>query len=437
MFTPKTRVLIVDGDAVSVEAAAALAREEQCEAGIARSLAEAESSLKQASTDLLVLESHLPDGSGLDLLERVDASRYGSVVVLTSKPCLESAVRAVTAPVVEYLVKPVHPGRLRKLFRDAKPARIIASDAQLMRTALIGQSRAIREVVATLLKVAPTNASVLLTGESGTGKELAARTLHDTSDRPGKFVAVSCGAMAAKLLAYQIPEKQRNGFSGAAPRQDGMLEQATGGTLLLDDVAELPPPFQASLLRALESSSSAQNGGGPSATAPARIIASSSRDPLQAVEEGRLREDLYYRLAEVPVHMPPLRDRGEDIVLLARVFIDRLNAFHGRHKRLAHACERELMRYLWPGNVRELRSAVQRAYLLDASDCVFVRPNERSIGVIEDSETSVVFSVGMRFAEVEKQMLLKTLAHYGNDKTATARALGISVRTVHNHLARL
>ena len=411
MFTAATRVLIVDDDLAFANAAAQLARAEECETEIATSVAEGHAALCRSHAHLLMLDLDLPDGSGLELLRRVDSARApGRVVVLTGNPTLESAVRAVAEPVTEYLLKPLCPERWRAMLQAARSAGT-ASDCQLLRTVLLGRSPAMRRLVATLLQAAPTAATVLLVGESGTGKALTARALHQASGRDAPFVAIACAALG----------------STDAPRASpgGALEQARGGTLFLDELAAMPCAQQATLARALE-------GG----TVRARIVASMSCDPHAAIREGRLREDLYYLLSEVPVRVPPLRERGDDVLLLAHAFIDRLNARSGRRKRLAPSCERELSRHPWPGNVRELMAAVNGAYVLDDGDAVRVLPAGARIGLLGETDTSMVFSVGTRLAEVQRRMLAKTLAHFGGDKSATARALGISVRTVHNQLAR-
>ncbi|TLX21986.1 sigma-54-dependent Fis family transcriptional regulator [Thermomonas fusca] len=437
MVDAMARILIVDDDPDFGECAAAFAAQQGCEVILAPTLAQAREALAQRM-DLILLDLHLPDGSGLDLLQDIDLAQQGRIVVLTGHPCLDSARRAVSEPIVEYLLKPLPAERLIAMFAHAaENAHNIASDQQLMRTGLLGRSRPLREVVATLLRIAPTDASVLLTGESGTGKELAAKTLHEASGNRGAFVALNCGAVPAELLASQLFGHERGSFTGAMNRHIGVFEQAEHGTLFLDEIAEMPPQLQVYLLRVLETGCITRVGGSDDIRVPVRVVAATNRDPLEAVAEGRLREDLYYRLADIAIHMPPLRDRDDDVLLLARAFIDRLNARYGQRKRLAPGCERTLLRHLWPGNVRELRSAVQRAYLLEPGNQVMVGPASAQQAVLRETDTSIVFSVGTTMADMERRMLLKTLSHFDNDKTAAARALGISVRTVHNHLARI
>ena len=299
---------------------------------------------------------------------------------------------------------------------------------------MVGECEALRGVQDDLAKIAPTAASVLVTGESGTGKELVARALHERSGREGAFVAVNCGAIAPDLLASHLFGHERGSFTGAATRHIGFFEQAHGGTLFLDEVADMPPALQVYLLRALESGTITRVGGVAPIGFDARMVAATNRDPMLAIDEGRLREDLFYRLADFIVVLPPLRARGDDRILLAQHFIERLNAEYGQHKKLAAGAEQVLRHYSWPGNVRQLRSAVQRAYILSDGDSVRIQAPD-GLTVPTRSDT-VSFTVGMTYAEVEQEMLLKTLARYNNDKTRTARALGVSVRTIHNQLSR-
>ncbi|MGQ4659940.1 sigma 54-interacting transcriptional regulator [Lysobacter sp. F6437] len=302
---------------------------------------------------------------------------------------------------------------------------------------MIGECDALRGVQDDLAKIAPTRASVLVTGESGTGKELVARALHRQSGRNGPFVAVNCGAIAPELLASHLFGHERGSFTGAASRHVGLFEQAHGGTLFLDEVAEMPAPLQVYLLRVLETGRLTRVGGTESIAFDARVIAATNRDPMVAIDEGRLREDLFYRLADFIVVLPPLRARGGDRLLLARHFVDRFNVEHGSRKRLAPDAPHVLHGYDWPGNVRELRSAVQRACILSDGDLVELREPARHATAGNAETGSVNFRVGMSYAEVEREMLLKTLARYDNDKTRTARALGVSVRTIHNQLGRV
>ncbi|MDX1549966.1 MAG: sigma-54 dependent transcriptional regulator [Lysobacter spongiicola] len=303
---------------------------------------------------------------------------------------------------------------------------------------LIGECDAVRGVQEDLGKIAPTEASVLITGESGTGKELVARGLHEHSGRDGGFIAVNCGGIAPDLLASHLFGHERGSFTGASTRHIGFFEQANRGTLFLDEVTEMPAALQVYLLRALETGTIMRVGGTEEIRFDARIVAATNRDPVIAIEEGILREDLFYRLADFVVELPPLRERAGDVLLLARHFLERLNAEHGTRKRFGSNVGDELSGYDWPGNVRELRSAIRRSFILSDGDEVSLQnsPLARRSSQCAEDEGTVTFSVGMSYAEVEHQMLLKTLERFNHDKTRAARALGVSVRTIHNQLNR-
>ena len=306
-------------------------------------------------------------------------------------------------------------------------------------TGMVGRCAAIRGLQEDLARVATTPASVLVAGESGTGKELVAHAVHVLSGRQGEFVAVNCGAIAPDLLASHLFGHERGSFTGAAARHAGFFEQAHRGTLFLDEITEMPAALQVYLLRALETGTITRVGGTGSVALDTRIVAATNRDPAEAIDDGLLREDLFYRLAEFIVELPPLRGRGDDAVLLAQHFLDALNEEYGSRKRLDPDATAEILRYDWPGNIRELRSVVQRAFILSDGDVVSIRDAGRHAlrrRAADQDASTVVFNVGMTYAEVQQEMLRKTLAYFDNDKTRTARTLGVSVRTIHNQLAR-
>lgn len=432
-------VLILDDDESFARAAAELAKAEGFEVRIAHSVQQARAMLGERRMDLMLLDLHLPDGSGMDLLDQIDLAVHGRIALVTGSPSIESAMRAVSAPVVDYLLKPLCPAQYTAVLQKAR-ARAWHSAPQAGAAGIegmVGNSEVMRNVLQTLIQVAPIDASVLVTGESGTGKEVVARALHDLSGRKGAFVAINCGAVPSELLASQLFGHERGSFTGAHSRHIGVFEQASHGTLMLDEITEMPIALQVYLLRVLESGNVTRVGGLQAVDTPVRVVAATNRDPHMAISAGTLREDLYYRLADISIELPPLRQRGDDVVQIAKMFVERLNARYARSKFISPACETLLTRHRWPGNVRELRSAVQRAYLLEPGDELHIAPASASPAVLRESDTEIIFSVGMTLADLERQALLKTLAHYNNDKSAAARALGVSVRTIHNHLSRL
>lgn len=299
---------------------------------------------------------------------------------------------------------------------------------------MFGCTLPMQEVFKQIRLVAPLNLTIMVEGESGTGKELTARAIHQLSGRSGPFVAVNCGAVAPELLASLLFGHERGSFTGAAREHRGVFEQAAHGTLFLDEVTEMPYLLQAHLLRVLESSTIRRVGTERERPIDCRIVAASNRNSREAVDSGRLREDLFYRLMDFPILLPPLRERPGDIFPLAQRFLDRLNADHSTAHRLADATEARLRSYPWPGNLRELKQRVRRGYILCGGEPIHVERPDRD--EVASAQGAIRFHVGMTFDEIEQKMLLKTLAHFANDKTRAAEALGISLKTVYNRLAR-
>ncbi|GGZ55847.1 sigma-54-dependent Fis family transcriptional regulator [Lysobacter xinjiangensis] len=436
MADAQPSVLIIDDDATFASAAADFARAHGFQASIAHSLEESRRAMGRGMSDLTMLDVSLPDGTAFDLLEELDAHQHSRIALMTGEPSVENAARAVGLPVLDYLLKPLCPRQFESLLQAAS-ARAMALAAGNRPDGIVGECDAVRRLASDIDRVAPTPISVLVTGESGTGKELVARAVHARSGRRGSFVAVNCGAIAPDLLASHLFGHERGSFTGAQQRHVGYFEQAHRGTLFLDEVTEMSTALQVYLLRVLETGEVTRVGGTEAIPVDVRIVAATNRDPVQAIEQGVLREDLYYRLADFIVALPPLRARGEDVILLAHVFVDRLNRDHGQDKRLSPDAERMLLRHGWPGNVRELRSVVQRAYLMSDGGLIRIPPLGRRALPLHQDDSSIVFHVGMSYADVEREMLLKTLAKVDGDKTEAARILGVSVRTIHNQLARL
>jgi len=431
-------VFILDDDPAFRRALAQLACGEGYQVLTTDSVHDAHELLRRHHADLLLLDLDLPDGSGLCLLETLDMSRHGQVAIVTGKPTLETARRAVGSPVIEYLLKPVRVEQLQALLRRTMQRHSAAptGDATATLSRMAGTSPAMRQVMDTVFRVAPSDAPILLIGESGTGKERVARAVHDASGRPGPFVVLGCDSLPESLLAHEL----FGSVPDPASRRDdhaGVFEQAAGGTVFLHRVAALPLYLQAQLLRFVESRRVKRIGASHDLVTDVRLVFSTTSDPAHGIAEGRLREDLYYAISDFRLDLPPLRERGDDVVLLAELFIRRLNALYGRDKRLAPGADRELLQHDWPGNVRELRGAVQRAYLLQRGDHLRVQP-QRVARRAPDAEGSVFsFAVGDTLAELERRAVVATLAHFGNDKAAAAKALGVSVRTIYNHLARI
>ncbi len=433
-------VMILDDDPQFASSVADIAESEGFRPYVVGSLAQAREAAARHSMDLVLVDLHLPDGSGLELIDSIDRGIHGDMAIVTGSPTIETAAGAVSAPVIDYLIKPFHPDRLIGLLRrcaDRSTSMSAANSARTPIPGVIAASEAMRVPVQLARRVASSEASILLDGETGTGKEVFARAIHQMSGCEGPFVAVNCGAMPPELLASQLFGHERGSFTGAVSRHVGVFEQAARGTLFLDEITEMPVEQQVYLLRVLETGVVRRLGSTDETPAPVRILAATNRCPREAITRGKLREDLYYRLSDFTITLPPLRMRDDDVILLAEHFIEGFNARDDMKKRLSPAAKRSLKRYTWPGNVRELRSATYRGCVLASGDDVVVTPEQMRVAPPVETEDVIVFSIGTSWPEIERQSLLKVLAYCDNDKTAAARMLGVSVRTVHNHLARM
>jgi DNA-binding NtrC family response regulator len=430
-------LMILDDDICFARSAAELARIEGYHPHLAHTLEEARSVTRRQAMDLMLLDIELPDGSGLDLLDELDMGMHGQLAIVTGNPSVETAALAVSSPISDYLIKPFDPDRLTMMLRKYSALSVDPLENSLGLTGVVTCSDSMRAPIQLARRIAPTDASIFLEGETGTGKEMFAKAVHELSGRSGRFVAVNCGAMPPELLASQLFGHERGSFTGAVQRHIGVFEQAAHGTLFLDEIAEMPSDLQVYLLRVLETGSVCRVGSDEETHTPVRVLAATNRDPLEAIAKGQLREDLYYRLADFTISLPPLRHRDNDVVVLARHFIEQLNVRYGLRKYLCPSSMRTLHAHTWPGNVRELRSAVQRAYLLTSGEQISVTPGRGRPTVPVETDDTITFSLGTPWSELERRSLLKVLAYCGNDKTAAAKMLGVSVRTIHNHLSRL
>jgi DNA-binding NtrC family response regulator len=301
---------------------------------------------------------------------------------------------------------------------------------------LIGDSSEMVDVVEQIRRIAPSQATVMLIGESGTGKEVVAGLLHASSARAGApFVAVNCGAIPANLVEAELFGYERGAFTGAVRQHQGYFERAAGGTLFLDEIAEMPLELQTKLLRVLETGRMVRVGGSEEIAVDVRIVTATNRVPEAVIRERRLREDLYYRLAVFVVRLPPLRQRGDDIMLLARAFLERLNREYGTHKRFDAGTLAVARAHAWPGNVRELKNCVERSFVM-ADDVVAldIQPIRPAGAVEVDAGGALRIAVGTTMAEAERELLLATLRHCKGNKRRTAEMLGISLKTVYNKL---
>ncbi|TCP06788.1 sigma-54-dependent transcriptional regulator [Caldimonas thermodepolymerans] len=437
--------LIVEDDADSAEMMAALIASEGFTAATATSLRDARRQLALQEPDIVLLDLVLPDGSGMELFNEPETLANTEVVLITGHASLETSIQALRLGAADYLIKPVNIKQLQGILsRVMRPSTLKAEianlRAELERTGrfglLWGRSAAMQRVYEQVARVSGTAVTVLITGESGTGKEVVAQTIHELSRRRKKpFLAVNCGAISPQLIESEIFGHEKGAFTGADRLHQGFFERAHGGTLFLDEITEMPLELQVKLLRVLETGTFMRVGSTQSMEADVRVIAATNRVPEQAVQQGKLREDLLYRLNVFPIHLPPLRDRPEDVSLLAEHFLQDICKREGENKRFAPQALEKMRSYRWPGNVRELRNVVQRAYVMEEGHVigdewlVFDTP-----AVQEQRGPYLTVRVGTPLADVERSLILATLQHFGGHKEKTAAALGVSLKTLYNRL---
>ncbi|MCB1746308.1 MAG: sigma-54-dependent Fis family transcriptional regulator [Gammaproteobacteria bacterium] len=430
--------LVVDDDTTFRQALQDYLRDHGYDVREAQDCAGALDALRDAAPDLLLVDLVLPDGSGLGVVEGLAADAATRVLVVTGHPSVETAVAAVRARVDEYLVKPVGlddlRGALARLEQASGAGGAAAARDGAAAGLVLGSSAAMAELDERISRVAPMDATVLIQGESGTGKERVAVAVHERSGRAGAFVAVNCGAIPENLIASELFGHEKGAFTGAERRRPGLFERAAGGTVFLDEITEMPPEQQVNLLRVLETASLTRVGGTQELPVDVRVVAATNRNPDDAVAEGALREDLYYRLMVYPLRVPPLRERPEDIAALAQHFLDAQNAAYGTAKTLTEAALARLTAHTWPGNVRELKHTIQRMYI-NADDtldeaCV---PDDLE-GAPPWDRHSLKLTVGTPIAEAERRLVLSTLEHFNGDKKRAAQTLGVSLKTIYNRL---
>jgi two-component system, NtrC family, response regulator HydG len=441
------RALIVDDDPDVLGALAEFVQRQGFAVVSAVTLSRAREELAAAVPDVLVVDLRLPDGSGLDLLDMLEPGRRTEVVLITGNASVETAVDSLRRGVTDYLTKPVDFGRLKMALANVVRALEMKGEIGLLRTELrklgrfgplIGASEAMQKVYDLIGHVAPTDASILLTGETGTGKEVVAQTIHALSRRRKEpFVPVDCGAVSANLIESELFGHERGSFTGADRTHKGYFERAHHGTLFLDEITEMPPELQVKLLRLLETSVVSRVGGNESIKVDVRIIAATNRRLEEALDAGKLRQDLLYRLDVFPIALPPLRERGDDVDLLAERFLDELNAAEGTKKQFTRGAQARLRQRSWPGNVRELRNIVQRAFILagERLEVDVVPPDtDTGTGAAPRVPSSLMMPVGTSLAMAERLLILATLDRFDGDKKKVASALQISLNTLYNRL---
>jgi DNA-binding NtrC family response regulator len=398
---------------------------------------------------LIIADLVMPKIDGLTLLRtlKTDAS-LPSLIILTGQGTIETAVEAMHEGAYDYLTKPVDIGRLRVLIEKALERGAALREVRLLRHQVrhlgrfgpfVGNTRAMQEVYRLLELAAPSTAPVFIWGESGTGKELAARTSHELSSRKqGPFVPINCAAIPETLLESEIFGHEKGAFTGATERRMGCFELADSGTIFLDEVAEMKISTQAKFLRILQEGTFRRLGGAKEIRVDVRVVAATNKDPVQAIRDGHIREDLYYRLNVFSIHLPPLRERREDLPILIRSCLEEFNDKYGKTIRGVDARALTLLTdHHWPGNIRELRNVLERATLVAQGHTITPVDLPSNLSSQRPGQTQEFnIPVGITIDAAEKVLILTTLESTNQNKTRTAEILGISVKTLHNKLAR-
>ncbi len=446
MSAAPLNILVVDDEAAVREVLAVRIEDWGYAVSTAADVAQAERILAERPPDVVISDVVLGEASGLDLLQRLktgDAQR--PVILITAHGSIDVAVEAMKGGAEDFLTKPLDYTKLHALLESAAAElRQRVMTRELVRRlsevgvgGLVGESRAIREVFEVVELLAASDASAIITGESGTGKEVVARTIHELSARrDGPFVAVNAAAIAEGVIESELFGHEKGAFTGAVQARPGYFELADGGTLFLDEIAEMPLALQPKLLRILETRRTRRLGGSREVEFDVRVLAATNRSPAAAVRNGRLREDLLYRLNVFEVVVPPLRERLQDVPLLAQYFIREFNGKHGTGVEGLRDATRELLgAYAWPGNVRELRNVIERAVIVAREGWLepihlppYLRVREAG------SNPIVVVPIGTTAADAERELILRTLEHVGHNKAEAARQLGLDVKTIRNKL---
>lgn len=439
------KVLIVDDDkqiSRTLDLALTSWEYETVQAG---NLAEAAELIEQEEPQIVLLDIELPDGSGLDFLKEIKKEHSETIVIMvTGNVDVKSTISALRGGAYDFIGKPIHLEELRVTLRNSVEVRHLRREVVQMRRQraeqfefdqIIGESDPIKKAILTAQKVARSDvSSVLLQGETGTGKDLFARAIHFGSDkRDAPYLAINCAALPATLIESELFGYEKGAFTDAKNRKEGLFEQADGGTLFLDEIGEIEISLQAKLLRVLEEGTFRRIGGLKEIPLDVRVIAASNRDLKQESNEGNFRLDLYYRLSVIQIDIPPLRERGDDILLLAQHYIDKTN-----HKRpgknklkgLAKATEKIFRRYKWEGNVRELRNVIERASILEDGNLVTTEylPKDMVGGGsdLRDASEFRLPTEGIPLADVELQLVKQAIARTDGNLTQAAKLLDIS-----------
>ena len=439
-------LLIVDDEASLRDFLSIVFEEEGWGVETAGSLAEARIALAKHEPDIILCDLMLPDGSGIDLVREVKAATPSvTVVMITAHTSTKSAVEALKAGAFDYIAKPFDIDELKIIVRNAAERKELEDENIHLRTALeerftfsniIGRSARMQEIFSIVQRIAKTTSTVLISGDSGTGKELIARAIHYNSGRRGKFVSINCGALPETLLESELFGHERGSFTGAIREKRGLFHEADRGTIFLDEVGETSTAMQIKLLRVLQDRVVRRVGSNIETPVDVRVIAATNRDLAESIRAGTFREDLFYRINVIPIALPPLRQRREDIALLVEHFIAKYSKSMGvPQKRISSDAMRSIEKYHWPGNVRELENVIERMIALEASDVLTTKSLPEHV-LLGGSMPDVTFDLpadGISLVDhlegIGKIFMLKALERTGGVQTQAAELLRMSFRS--------
>lgn len=444
--THSYRVLVVDDHARSRESVAMVLDQQGYAVEMCSSAIEALSLLERTPCDVVVTDLQMPGMDGLEFLAEITRRQIATeLLMITAHASVKTAVEALRRGAFDYLEKPFDAARLEESVAQAcarasvvKPASV-GGDLAGASSLMVGGSRAMQQIRAQIARIAPTNETVLITGESGTGKELVARAVHAQSQRASReLVSLNCPVLSEQLTESELFGHRKGAFTGADADRVGRFELAAGGSLLLDEISEINLHLQAKLLRVLQEQTFERVGSSETVVADVRVLATTNRDLPAEIAAGRFREDLYYRLAVVPIDLPPLRQRREDIPLLVEHFLDTASQrLGGTRHHLEPAASELLAGYDWPGNIRELQNVVTRACVMSSGETILadrIRPWLQTSADTKDTPQLEIANGQVKLAELERQAILTTLERFNGHRARTAAALGIGVRTLSGKL---
>jgi len=436
------RILIVDDEEHMCWALSRAMQQEGYQAVTATSGQEGLALLNRNEASLVILDLKLQDMDGLEVLKQIKAHFPKlPVIMITAHGTIQTAIEAMKMGAADYITKPFDLDELMIVVKKNLQITKLLTEVSFLRSELtkeheimVGESKPFREVRQLIERVAPTEATVLITGESGTGKEVAAVAIHQLSNRrEGPFVVVNCAALPEQLLESELFGYERGAFTGAATRKPGRFELADKGTIFLDEIGEMSPAMQAKLLRVLQNQTFERVGGTKTLRVDTRIIAATNRDLSKLVKSGGFREDLYYRLNVIQIHLPPLRERKEDIPLLVEHFINKFRSLYPTGGEITDEALELLCRYDWPGNIRELQNVIERALILSQGDPITPAHLPKELLQSGSGRAKLKIEIpdeGISLEEVEKELIREALKKAGGNQTKAAALLGITRATL-------